>query len=246
MKTYDSLFKLFKTQPIDRVFAYFYPVKLPNGTLDYDEHFRNIARYTIDGYKAWEFHHQRFQDKYSNAVPKLRNYLNYTFLRLQTLEQGSPGRYFLSTEDQEWICFNTGLQNTNSIDLIAIFERNRRRHVDNDQALSDWVYKGCYPANDSRYRLYFGTATPDIAWYSTDGRDFVFDLTYSLDRDSFDHLFERAKERSGLPNASDEVVRNYLRGAIENLIPKISRNYKVAIPVYYVEEQRMQLLLPFA
>jgi hypothetical protein len=40
-------------------------------------------------------------------------------------------------------------------------------------------------------------------------------------------------------------VRNYLRGAIENLIPKIRRNYKVAIPVYYVEEKRMQLLLPF-
>ena len=32
---------------------------------------------------------------------------------------------------------------------------------------------------------------------------------------------------------------------MENLIPKIKRNYKVAIPVYYVEERRMQLLLPF-
>ena len=56
---------------------------------------------------------------------------------------------------------------------------------------------------------------------------------------------DRAKERAGLPNATDDAVRNYLRGAIENLIPKIRRNYKVAIPVYYVEEKRMQLLLPF-
>ena len=40
-------------------------------------------------------------------------------------------------------------------------------------------------------------------------------------------------------------MRNYLRGAIENLIPKIRRNYKTAIPVYYVAEGRMQLLLPF-
>ena len=48
-----------------------------------------------------------------------------------------------------------------------------------------------------------------------------------------------------MPNASDEVVRNYLRGAIENLVPKICRNYKIAIPVYFVEEKRMQLLLPF-
>jgi hypothetical protein len=60
----------------------------------------------------------------------------------------------------------------------------------------------------------------------------VFDISYHLDRDAFDHLFERAKERAGLPNASDEVIRNYLRGAIENLVPKIARNYKVARPVY--------------
>jgi len=59
-------------------------------------------------------------------------------------------------------------------------------------------------------------------------------------------MFERAKDRSGFPaDATDESVRNYLRGAIENLVPKIRRNYKTAIPVYYVEEKRMQLLLPF-
>lgn len=82
-------------------------------------------------------------------------------------------------------------------------------------------------------------------WYSRDSRDYVFDTSYDLDKDAFDHLFERAKERAGLPNAPDEVIRNYLRGALENLIPKIMRNYKIAIPVYYVEEKRMQLLLPF-
>jgi hypothetical protein len=59
-------------------------------------------------------------------------------------------------------------------------------------------------------------------------------------------MFERAKERSGFPeSASDESVRNYLRGVIENLIPKIKRNYKTAIPMYFVQDRRMQLLLPF-
>ncbi len=48
-----------------------------------------------------------------------------------------------------------------------------------------------------------------------------------------------------MPGQPDVVVRNYLRGALENLIPKIRRNYKIATPVYYVEERRMQLLLPF-
>ena len=87
---------------------------------------------------------------------------------------------------------------------------------------------------------------PKIAWYSKDSRDYVFDTSYSLDKDAFDHLLERAKERAGLPaDASVDVIRIYLRGAIELLVPKIERNYKIAIPVYYVEEKRMQLLLPF-
>lgn len=87
--------------------------------------------------------------------------------------------------------------------------------------------------------------SPDIAWYSKNSRDYIFDISYDLETEVFDHLFDRAKERAGMHGSPDEVVRNYLRGAMENLRPKIRRNYKVAIPVYYVEEKRMQILLPF-
>jgi hypothetical protein len=88
---------------------------------------------------------------------------------------------------------------------------------------------------------------PELAWYSLDSRDFVFNISYTIDVDIYDHMFDRAKERSGFPqDATDESVRNYLRGTIENLLPKIRRNYKTAIPMYYIEERRMQLLLPFA
>jgi hypothetical protein len=47
-----------------------------------------------------------------------------------------------------------------------------------------------------------------------------------------------------LPGASGEVVGNYPREAMDNPIPKIRKNYKVAISVYYVEQQRIQLLPP--
>jgi len=201
---------------------------------------------TIDGYDAWEFHQQRFKSKYSYmAVPKLRNYLNYTFVRLNALEATEPGKFFLNSSDQEWICFNTGLQNNFGVDLVATFQKYRAKENAGDSVKPDWVFKGCYASNDKQYRHHFGNHVPDIAWYSADSRDFVFDTSYQLDKDAFDHLFDRAKERAGLPNVPDEVVKNYLRGAIENIVPKIRRNYKVAIPVYYVEEKRMQLLLPF-
>ncbi len=188
----------------------------------------------------------RFKQKYpSTAYPKLLNYLNYTFKRLVELEQNSPGRHFAYSTDNQWVTFNTGLQNNHGNDLLATFERYRQRANFPPRAAPDWVFKGCYTPTDRLYKDRFGTKFPEIAWYSKDSRDYVFDTSYHLERDVFDHLFERAKERAGLPNAPDEVVRNYLRGALENIVPKICRNYKVAIPVYYVEEHRMQMLLPF-
>jgi len=249
MKTYESLFRNYKGQASGTIFAHFYPITLspaaqPIGE-DYDRPFAQIAALTIDGTSAWGFQQQRFKSKHSySAVPKLKNYLNYTFKRLLEMEQSAPGLYFSVSADGKWISFNTGLQNPHCADLLAIFQRYESRP--DSPPRPDWVYKGCYTPNESLYRNHFGTQVPDIASYSTDSRDFVFDASYRLEKDAFDHLLDRAKLRAGLPNATDEVVRTYLRGAIENLVPKIRRNYKVAIPVYYVEEKRMQLLLPFA
>jgi len=157
-----------------------------------------------------------------------------------------PGRYFQQSADNDWICFNTGLQTPHGSDLLAIFQRYQPRPFSEQKPAAHWVFKGCYAPNERQYREKFGTEFPDIAWYSLDSRDFIFNWSYDLEREVFDHLFDQAKDRAGLSNAPDEVVRNYLRGALENLVPKIKRSYKVAVPVYYVEEKRMQLLLPFA
>lgn len=246
MKAYESLFKRYKDQPLDRAFAHFYPIRRrQTDTLDYDEPFKIIAKSTIDGLDAWGFQQPRFKSKYPSEVPKLKNYLDYTFVRLLELEQAAPGNFFSFTADQQWICFNSGLQNQYGVDLLAIFQRYKSKEGMEQVVRPDWVFKGCYATNDRQSRDRFGNSVPDIAWYSRDSRDYVFDTSYSLDKDAFEHLFDRARERSGLTNASDEIVRNYLRGVLENLVPQIRRNYKVAIPVYFVEERRMQLLLPF-
>ena len=242
MNNYRSLFRLHKTQSAKEVFAHFYPIES-----DFDAPFANIAAQTIDGIDAWGFVQQRFKEKYPRTtVPKLKNYLNYTFVRLLDLERQEPGKYLAWSDDKTWVAFNTGLQTTHAADLIATFQRYVPKAGGSADAYPDFVYKGMRTPNELAYRNTYGTFVPDIAWYSKDSNDFVFDTSYSLDKDVFDHIFDRAKERAGLPNASDEVVKIYLRGAVENLVPKIRRNYKVAIPVYYVEEKKMQLLLPFA
>ena len=56
-------------------------------------------------------------------IPKLKNYLDYTFVRLVNLEQDDPGKYFLYSDKQDWVCFNTGLQTQHGSDIIATFQR---------------------------------------------------------------------------------------------------------------------------
>ena len=245
---YKSLFSNKKDQDLSSVFAHFHPLRNPlTGVPDFDDPFVTLAEKTVDGKAAWYFTDEKFEKRHKNKPPKLRNYLNYTFVRLRELEVGAPDRYFVCSSDDQWVCFNTGLQDRHSSDLYAIFERYKTRGaLEPAKPVADWVYKGTATSREEAYHRHFGRKLPDLALYSTDSRDFVFNTEYDLDTDVFDHMFERAKERSGFgEDATDESVRNYLRGALENLIPKIRRNYKTAIPMYFVQDKRMQLLLPY-
>jgi Domain of unknown function (DUF3825) len=239
---YRSLLKRYKDQPAEETFAHFHPEKDPlTKTLDFDAPFKKIAAKTLEGAEAWDFTQDRFK-RGSSACPKLKNYLLYTFIRLRDLEVSEPDKYFVGSADQQWACFNTGLQDRHSADLYAIFQRYQpMANHDPAKPVPDWVYRGTVTSRESVYRDHFGMSLPALAWYSTDSRDYIFNTDYRIDTDIFDHMFDRAKERSGFAEAAtDESVHNYLRGAIENLIPKIKRNYKTAIPMYFIEEKRMQ------
>lgn len=249
VQQYKTLFKKYKEQPEPEAFAHFHPDRDPlTDVLDFDAPFKKIATKTLEGPDAWDFTQPKYQSKYHARPPKLRNYLLYTFTRLRDLESGDPGEYFLISDDGQSSCFNSGLQDKHSADLFMIFQRYQPLPalLPARTLRSDWVYRGTVTSREPAYRNHFGTKHPALAWYSANSQDYIFNTQYSMDTDIFDHMFDRAKERSGFaPDATDESVRNYLRGCIENLIPKIKRNYKTAIPVYFIEERRMQMLLPF-
>ena len=141
MKAYESLFSRSRSQTKDMIFAFFPPVDN-----DWDGRFKELASVTSDGFDSWTFKQQRYKDKYPRtSVPKLRNYLDYTFTRLLDLEQREPGKYFKLSADGTRICFNTGLQNTNQSDLIATFQKAPPRV---GETVPDWVYRGCYAPSD--------------------------------------------------------------------------------------------------
>jgi hypothetical protein len=112
LKAYESLFQQYAAQKPEMIFAHFYPPRrnAAIGPPDFDSPFRETAKSSLDGYDSWTFQQPKFRVKHnSSAVPKLKNYLNYTFVRLVTLELETPGDYFLLSANQNWICFNTGL-----------------------------------------------------------------------------------------------------------------------------------------
>jgi hypothetical protein len=117
MKAYVSLFKMHKDQPPDEVFSHFYAIEN-----DYDEPYKIIAKQSLDGVEAWAFQQEKFKNKHrQTSVPKLKNYLNYTFKRLVELETNTPGKYFILSTDGGWIAFNTGLHNAYGADLLESF-----------------------------------------------------------------------------------------------------------------------------
>jgi hypothetical protein len=235
---YESLYSKSKSQDQGKVFAKFF---WPNGKPVY-EPFLRIAAKTSDGESGWGFKQQRFKDKYSNPIPKLYNYLDYTFLRLQELDDNEQNKFFIYSDDKSKVCFNSGLQDTYGNDLILSFQVMQPLP---GYIIPKWKFSSIFTPQNENYISIFGHAAPEIVWYTKDSRDYVFNLEYSLNTELHEHVFYRAKDRSGFSNFSDEVMRNYLCGVISNILPKIKRNYKVAIPVYYVKEHKMQLLLPF-
>jgi len=141
---YKTLYKRYKDQPVDEVFAHFHPEKDPlTGNLDFDAPFKKIAAKTLEGAAAWEFTQPKFQNNYPNKPPKLRNYLLYTFIRLRDLEIADPGKYFIVTDDQNWVCLNTGLQDRFAADLYAVFQKYAPPAAPAQvKPASDWVYRG--------------------------------------------------------------------------------------------------------
>lgn len=242
MKNYESLFTQNKSQLRANAFAVFFP---PRGE-SFDVPFQAIAKRTSDGEEAWSFEQDIYRQKYYfTTVPKLRNYLNYTFIRLCHLEATQPGEYFKYSEDGNYVCFNSGLQDAYEHDLILIFEKFKPQPGKENIDHSDWVYRGLLTPSSDTFIDRFNDKVPKLAWYTKDSRDFTYDLSYDLSQEYYDHVFFRAKERTGMDNVPDSVVKSYLNGVLAGMVPKIKRNYKIAIPVYYIQEHKMQLLLPF-
>lgn len=234
---FQSLFRRHWRQDYSGICAYFpgEDDRRQDDTIEssLEQPFETLAR--MAKREEWNFQRSQFKEgKYRNQrLPILTSFLNYTFLRLQDL-----GRLAYSEDDQK-MCFNTGLQTKEEKDIFAVFFRHQAPDkFKRPQWVFDLFAESYHPAmRDFR-------PPPEIATYITDPGDLVFDPKLKVDV-NYDHMINTPENKDRLPDSlksNDRTALLTLKGSIESLRDKILRNYKVAIPHWY--SNRIQLLLP--
>lgn len=199
---------------------------------EYDNKLEELANLAMD--ENWNYKHM----KSDRPLPILSNYLRYTFVRLEQEEK------ILCSDDGNWACFNTGLATDNQESIFALFEINKK------QSNPKWYFKKF--CKESDYDLTKFEKLPSRANYFDDPSSLVYDTRLEL-RPNLDHIVEHNINRfpENLKNDKDSLI-SLLNIAIDRAIKRVERNYKTAVPQYYIDtpspskpdKSGIQLLLP--
>jgi cold shock CspA family protein len=170
----------------------------------------------------------------------LRSYVKHTFLRLNELHDHVP-----VSGDGTHLAFNTGLVTPFQEPIFAIF----RRRSDSEFG-PPWVQPIFERASSPAFLRLFGGNVPPLAWYFADPSELVFDtrVPLNVNVEHVPHDPERFPE--ALKHISPEDLAGLVNAKAPEVIERVKRNYKTAIPQYYRDgrsgEGKMQLLLPVA
>lgn len=176
---------------------------------------------------------------YQNSTEKniLYNYLCFTYDRIKQENK------FSYADDQTAMCFNTGLLTNNGTDIYAYFTENTNSCAKPGQK---WYLYGFKQRTDREMAVF--QDFPEIADYFTEPADFIYDKKLKLDVD-LDHVIDDNYDRFVEIGLEDKyIIKGLLYSAVDQIINKVKRNYKLAIPQYYTDksknESKIQLLLP--
>ena len=163
----------------------------------------------------------------TGKAPILVNYVKHTFNRLSQESK--------ILEQNGYALFNTGLVTPNQEEIFAFFQANKRA------GNQPWFFLGWRKSSD-RDLLKF-SALPDVANYFVNPTDLIYDTRMDL-RTNIDHIIDDNLSRFpvALQSIDKYQLANILQGTINDAKRRVQRNYKTAIPQYYLG--KIQLLLP--
>ena len=265
-------------------FAYFPKPKDKPDILGWDAAINDLAvNLALD--ERWYY-----DEKDKLAKPILKNYLSYTFERLQyedeeeiersKKEVRKPILKILTNEDNA--VWNTGLVDNIYDPIYAFFQKNNGK---NPAVIQPWVFLGFGTANSYYQKIITDFPyKPKRAQYFDDPRELFYDITAQRPTLDWNHFIKENIERlpvgfikkgatdgfqfiedpAALPKPQREAYYKKLADAIfedddwkqflttrfsnalDIALSRVAWNYKTAIPVYYVKDHKMQLLLPLA
>ncbi|MFN8289526.1 MAG: DUF3825 domain-containing protein [Chitinophagaceae bacterium] len=201
----------------------------------FEDNLRYLASLSND--KDWEYsdpHKEQLEGNNSArfSFPILRNYLEYTFQKLQSEKK------IVKAENDRFACFNTGLVTKHYEEIFAFFEENNSYNK-----ISPYFFKAFLKESDREFLSYYSDNIPQRANYFDKPERLLFNPKSTIIK-NIDHILQDNKIRfpEPLKSASDREIRNQLNGAIEEVTKMAKINYKLGIPQWYKDE--IQLLLP--
>lgn len=177
--------------------------------------------------------------------PVLKSYIENTFQKLKIEDSGSK---ILTSDDGKVIIFNTGLLDLyfHEIYLMAtvVKENNEVSY------LNPYIYSSLEDLkgfNVGGKRL-GNKGLPESAQFFSNINDVMFHDDIEIDRnpEKFNHIIDDRRER--FPESYKEMDTTTLAirldSAIDQAIALAKRNYKLIVPMYRPQENKLQLLMP--
>lgn len=195
----------------------------------YDGKIAYLARTAMP--EPWSFGRDRGSDPYRI----LRNYFEHTYERL------SEENKIIESSDGQFRCMNTGLLTVYNQEILALFKKSDR------SGGLPWFFTGIVIESDKRFTTCF-SSVPEIANYTEKPEELIFDRRLEIIIKK-EHIIDDNYERfltAGYDNK--QMISFLLDNAKDNLVKRLERNFKLALPFYYrntkTGEGKMQLLTP--
>lgn len=164
----------------------------------------------------------------------LRNYIKYTFLRL---EEEQKIVHATTDNGEEVAAFNTGLVTPNQQEIYGFF-RAQPQHPIYQYALVDWIRD-----SDNRIAGLFDPR-PQLASYWSNPIELYFDPSLPIILDTEHFVEENLSRFPQMFQEHQPLAIAATNAAKEQAVMRAKRNYKTAVPMFHRGET--QLLLPLS
>lgn len=205
---------------------------LPESLYDFAQipKYRNIikALAKIAEPEDWTYHNMP-----STGFPILDNYLRNTYIRI------AREKKIAYSDDSQYCCFDTGLLSKNQREPIYMqFCKNANPTVD-----CYWHFSKFFRRGEHDVKQY--SRLPDMAFYWDDPSKLVFDPRKELIV-NVEHIIQDNKTRFPAPFSTydDYRLQLLIDGSVKIAKERLKRNYKIAVPQYFITTGTIQLLIP--